>query len=366
VRVLASALTLLAVSTSTPSAGKVAYVHDGSVVVSYLGKPFRQPIPAHRPGAVHWSGDGRLLSIGGWIVGRTRLPTAEIVWAPAGETAAYVTRHGGVVRWTPGGRSAIVADGWGATSIAWSSAGRLALGRSVCRVPCGVPKHQEVWVWRARTLTRVAGPLKGVQRPIVTGFAPGGRALWWSDLEGSASIAADGLPLYANRTRIAKTLPWQDYVATCGAHVAVAAGGDRYAMDGKRILLDGRDVSRDRARSWVSPACSADGGVLVAAASMNAVPPRIGREHRSIWQLLPQRRRLTSPPPGTSDEYPRVLADGSLLFVRTRTISKPLELYGVGTIELLSGGRLTAVGTTGKADNYYGHYAWPGVVAVAT
>ena len=154
-------------------------------------------------------------------------------------------------------------------------------------------------------------------------------------------------------------------MTVCGSHLAVAAGRDRYAMDAKRIVLDGRDVSRDPSRSWVSPSCSADGKTLVAAASANTVPHRIGREHRAIWQLLPARRQLTHPPAGATDELPRVLSDGSILFVRTHTVSKPTELYGVGTVEVLRGGRLHALGEASRADDYYGHYDWPGIVAVA-
>src|SRR5439155_22117929 len=174
-RVLALALALLGLSSSGAPEGKVAYVDGGRVVISYLGKPFRQPIPSGHPGPVAWSGGGRLLSIGGWIVGRARLPAARIAWAPAGETAAYVSRGGGVVGWTPTARHAIVPDGWGATSIAWGPGGRLALGRSVCHVPCGVPKHQEVWVWRAGRIAPVAGPTTRVLRPVGTGRPSHGR-----------------------------------------------------------------------------------------------------------------------------------------------------------------------------------------------
>jgi len=145
----------------------------------------------------------------------------------------------------------------------------------------------------------------------------------------------------------------------------VAQGGDRYAMHGKHIVFDGRDVSRDPSRSWVSPSCSAAGTTLVAAASVNATPPRIGREHRAIWQLLPTRKRLTSPPADFTDELPRLLRDGSVVFVRTRSHSTGLQLYGLGAVELLRGGRLTALGSAGRASNYYGHYDWPDAVAVS-
>jgi Tol biopolymer transport system component len=136
----------------------------------------------------------------------------------------------------------------------------------------------------------------------------------------------------------------------------VAAGHDRYAMHGKRIVFDGRDVSRDPSRSWVSPSCSPDGATLVAAASRNTTPPRIGREHRAIWQLRPARKPLTSPPAGFTDEFPRLLQDGSVLFVRTK--------HGRGTVELLRRGKLTPLGSAGPAANYYGHYDWPDIVSV--
>jgi len=202
-----------------------------------------------------------------------------------------------------------------------------------------------------------------------------GRVLWW-DWPDSGSIAADGVALYANKRRIAKALMYRDYTTVCGAHLAIAAGGDRYAMHGKRILFDGRDVSRDPSRSWVSPSCLGN-GKLVAAASKNAVPNRIGREARSIWRLLPTRRQLTHPPSGWTDETPRLLRDGSVVFVRTRQTSRKVDGQWVttnrGRIELLRAGRLTelttvhwsAADSSGDWLNYYGHYDWPSRLAVA-
>ena len=368
----AAVLALVSIVLAAPAAGarvpagKLAFLDGGRLVVIDLGSGSRRVVATRVSGAVGVSGDGKLVSVGGRIVGGPKLEKGKLVWAPTGETAAFQTPSGAVFTWSPaGGRRLVVDASWGATSFAWGRHGELALGRSICRVPCGVPLHQEVWIRRNGTLRRVAGPLRGVQLPRIAAVAGDGRALWWSDLQGSASIAADGLPLYANRVRVADSLVYPDYVSVCGSHLAVAAGGDRYAMHGKRILFDGRDVSRDPSRSWVSPACSADGTRLVAAASVNTTPPRIGREHRSIWQLLPTRRRLTTAPAGWSDELPRLLPDGSVLFVRTRSHSTRTELWGVGTVELLRGGKLSALGTAGRASNYYGHYDWPDVVAVA-
>jgi hypothetical protein len=361
--VRAAVFALLCIVLATPAAGargaagKVAFLDRGALRVVDLASGSSRVVARHVSGPVGLSGDGKLVSVGGRIVGGASLAGARLEWARSGETAAYQTRAGAVFTWSPAtGRRLVVGAAWGATSFAWGRDGVLALGRSICHVPCGVPRHQEVWIRRGGALRRVAGPLRGVQLPRVAAVAGNGRALWWSNLQDSASIAADGLPLYANRAHVADTLVYPDYVSVCGRHLAVAQGGDRYAMHGKRILFDGRDVSRDSSRSWVSPSC--DGRTLVAAASANTTPLRIGREHRSIWQLLPTRRRLTTPPAGLSDEFPRLLRDGSLLFVRTGK-------SGRGTVELLRGGKLTALGSAGPAADYYGHYDWPDRVAVS-
>jgi hypothetical protein len=356
-------LALVPVVLATPAAdaggtaGKVAFLDRGALHVVDLSTGSRRVVASHVSGAVGLSGDGKLVSVGGRVVGGPTLGRERLVWAPTGETAAYQTTSGAVFTWSPSGGRRLVVDGsWGATSFAWGLNGTLALGRAICRAPCGIPLHEEVWIRRGGSLRLAAGPLAGERRPMVAAVAGDGRALWWS--WASASTAADGTQLYADRVHVADSLPYPDYVGVCGSHIAVAVGHDRYAMHGKRIVLDGRDVSRDPSRSWVSPSCSSDGETLVAAASANTTPPRIGREHRSIWQLLPTRKRLTTPPPGATDELPRLLRNGSVLFVRTRS-------HGLGTVELLRGGKLTALGPAGPAANYYGHYDWPELVAVS-
>jgi hypothetical protein len=379
VRALAVALAAVALALPAASAGgdaKIAYVLGKRATIVYLGSPLRQPIALTKSGPPRWSGDGRLLSIGGWIVGRARLRATELAWAPTGEAAAYSLEDGAVRLWTPKGSRPVVDATWGATSFAWGAKGNLALGRSVCHVPCGVPLHQEVWIWRNGSLRRVAGPLSGAQKPIVAGFAPDGRVLWWPDEQGSGSIAADGLPLYADRSRITKTLVFPDFVARCGRHLAVVAGGDRFTTHGKRILFDGRDVSDDATRSWVSPSCSAN-GKLVAAAGRNWEEHPIGAEHRAIWQLLPTRRQLTRPPSGWTDESPHLLADGSVVFVRTRQTARKRDGEWIttnrGLLERVSQGQLTQLAeltfttkdTSGEWLNYYGHYNWPDRIAIS-
>ena len=82
------------------------------------------------------------------------------------------------------------------------------------------------------------------------------------------------------------------------------------------------------------------------------------------------------PPRGWTDEFPTVLRDGSVLFVRTRDVSHwtpdSWHVTEHGTLELLSHGKLTAVAdvTASSSDpgslvgGYYGHYSWPLRVAV--
>jgi hypothetical protein len=335
----------------------VAFLHGGNLVVVNAATHAQRIALRHAgTGPVAWSGDGRLVSSGGAIAGGPRLPTAALAWAPTGETAAYVTKRGAVYTWSPrAGRRLVVPASWGAQGIAWGPRGELALGRSVCHIPCGRSRDVGVWVRTEHGLHRVAR-------------LPQGRALWWL-WPNSSSIAADGVALYANAKRIATTLEYGDYVAVCGRQLALAVGNDRNSMHGKSIVLDGRNVSRDPSRSWVSPSCNAAGD-LVAAADPDDADGPWGNEHRSLWQLLPERKRLTSPPRGWSDESPTVLANGDVVFVRTQLTSRRVDgswhSTDHGTLELLARGRVTALAdvTTSPSSMYYGHYPWPLRVAV--
>src|SRR5438067_3714621 len=313
VRVVAIAIAVLALAGSAARAGasgpRVAYVHAGKLIVEDLATRAQHVVLTGAGlGPVAWSGDGRLVSDGGRVVGGPAFPSPP-VWAPEGETAAYLSTGGAVRVWTPTtGSRTIVPRTWGARSLAWGPDGELALGR---KHPDRT--HQEVWTWRNGSLRRIEGPIHGDTTPIVEGFAPDGRVLWWNDLFDSGSIRSDGLGLYAGTRRLGRTLVFPDFVSTCGSHLVYAQGRDRYTTRGKSIVYDGVDVSPDPTRSWVSPSCN--GTTVVAAAGRNWWEPRIGRgELRSIWQLVPTRAQLTDPPAGWTDEDPRVLADGSILF----------------------------------------------------
>lgn len=366
--VLVAAFALVPSAAATPRGLKLV-VRDGNhLSLVYLDRaaPFVQPLTPAR-GALQFSGDGRLISIGATIVGRTTLP-GTVVWAPTGERAAAVTKKGGVVAWTPAGRRTVISSG--AETIAWSADGALAIG-----------KGAYVFVWRNGKLRRVAGPAPFDSRTGGPGLAmpfawSGDNVLWWA-WPGSGSIASDGVTLWEDGKPLGTMLMYREWLAACGSHVAFAAGLDRESMHGKKIVFDGRVVSGGPALSWASPSCTA-AGRLVAAASRNRVTPLTYETHRAIWQLLPARRQLTRPPWGWSDEDPRLFPNGDLLFVRTRARSTKTGPSSwtdrqTGKVMLLSHGKLVHVATIGFTQpddvytypvQFYGHYDWSQFLAV--
>jgi hypothetical protein len=272
------------------------------------------------------------------------------------------------VVWTPHGTRRIEPKGWAERflpSLAWSRRGALAIAR-----------ERELWVWRDGHARRLAGPVDGV--PVPATWTSDGHVLWWLWPD-SGSIAADGVALYEDRTRIGSSLMYRDFVAACGTHVAFASGGDRASSHHKSIVFDGRDVSHDATRAWVTPSCTADGKTLVAAAGRDlGICCVRQRALRSIWRLLPARRRLTHPPAGWTDEAPRVFANGDVLFVRTKLTAKRSGNTWLdterGRVMLLSHGTLRSMGTIGYHDldelkhfigPYYDHYDFSQLLAVA-
>src|SRR5438105_447985 len=180
--VRAAVLALVPIVLSTPAAGaggaagKAAFLDRGALRVVDLSTGSSRVVARHVSGAVGLSGDGKLVSVGGRVVGGPTLGKGGLGWAPTGETTAYQTPSGAVFTWSPAtGRRLVVAASWGATSFAWGRDGALALGRSICNVPCGVPLHQEVWIRRGGSLRRAARPPRGVQLPPPAAVVPAGR-----------------------------------------------------------------------------------------------------------------------------------------------------------------------------------------------
>src|SRR5436190_941221 len=129
-----------------------------------------------------------------------------------------------------------------------------------------------------------------------------------------------------------------------------------------------RNLSRDATQSWVSPACAADGERIVAAAGPNRTENRFGEERRSVWVLAADgssRKRLTSPPPGATDESPRWSSDGRwILFVRSNRTTRNATAFGSLYLLEVATRRLRGpLARVGPAGNYYGLYGWPSVAA---
>jgi hypothetical protein len=346
---------------------------------------------------IRFSHDGRWVAFGSAAVvasegGPTLHPLRGVrnaarawAWAPRRAAIAAATAGGGIVFGGPHLRPRrIVAEGWGAQDAAFAPDGAITASR-VIYSKTAKPVHAEIWTFAGPRFTPNeivggASALGGAQ-PWFASWSPGSSWVFFWLYPNSSSLAADGMSLQVKGAalgalgpRIATTLGYSDYLSWCGSRLVAAAGGDRYATHGKHLVVASppgpaegqgwrmRELSRDRSRSWVSPACSPNGSWVAAAAGRNWVETRFGQERRSIWLLRSAgraRRRLTAPPPGATDESPRWLGNRNLLFVRTRGARG--RLYGVdGRSGRLSG----PLAQLGPVDNYYGHYGWSDELAV--
>lgn len=231
--------------------------------------------------------------------------------------------------------------------------------------------------------------------PWLSGFSPDGRwLLAWEDMQNSASLAADGLPLIAlpatggQAVKVGKgTLVYGDFLSWCtGNQLAyVLDNGGREVSGDDRISLAGpapnwptvtpADPGARARISFISPACSPPGRFEVAAAAgptsgRQYVP--FGHEHRSIWLLSTTGGNwhpLEPPPPkDVSDELPLWARDGRwLAFVRTTWTGHA----GAGQLYLFDLGQqrgghprlVGPVGSLGSTGNYYSHYNWAAQIA---
>ncbi len=271
----------------------------------------------------------------------------------------------------------LVPDGFGARTIAFGPSGEfLAVSRPLS--PFGAGRaEQEIWVVTLATGARrrlLHVPRRELGPPEVLGWSPDSRyVLFWLDAQNSASLEADGFPLEAIPARggrpravVPFILGYDDYRTWCGSTLVVAAGGDRVSTHGKSIVAATpprwmrRDLSRDRPRSWISPACSPDGAWVAAAAGPDTgLNESFVRPWRSIWLLAADgstRRRLTEPPRGMTDESPRWSRDGhSVLFVRTRSKT---PFRGSLYLVRLDGSLAGPIAQLGTSPPYYGDYGW--------
>jgi dipeptidyl aminopeptidase/acylaminoacyl peptidase len=358
--------------------GRVAYLRGGDLHVVDLARCRDRTLATGASAPVRWSRDGRFVAFGRASVvsargGRVRHPIGTAsnrwAWSPAADELAGVTSKGGVVLGGPGrGPSRLLPSGWGATGVAFDPSGRtLAVSR-------------RSGVWRLDVSTGDTAPVHRVPAnrvapPVLDGWSPDGRwILFWPDFQGSASLAADGLPLEAvhasggNPVPIATTLVYDDFVTSCGARLVMAAGGGRSVTSGKRIVDAGpwrwspARVGGDAGRSWFWPACSPDGARIAATSTANSEEHRFDAADRSIWLLQPgrsARRLIGRGGDGVSDEFPRWSGDGRwILFVRHATRSRaPAELV----LARVEGWTARVVGPVARLApqlGFYGHDDW--------
>jgi hypothetical protein len=389
--------------------GTVAFIRDaGLAALDVAGCRIRTLIaPGRVRGPVGWSGDGRWIAAGATVVsarGGPRLKPLPHVdgataWSPRGHVLAGVTERGGVELGGPGMKPrSLLADGWGATTLAFSPTGRLlAVSRSL--FPQGSPPyHQEISLvdWRSgrtREVFRVRKP--NVAPPLLFGFSPDGRWLIaWQSTQNSASLMADGLPLVAIRLADGKavaigkgTLVYRDFLSWCGSALAyVVNRGGRQVTLGDRVALAGPPTWKPTlthgrihdSNSYNSPSCSPPRRFEIAAAvGPKTADTPFGREHRRIWLLDYTGGNWhplgPAPQAPATDELPRWSADGRwIAFIRTTPTSKAGAWRGrlyLLDLSKRSNGRAALVGPVadvGTTGNYYGHYQWDSQLAWRT
>jgi hypothetical protein len=203
---------------------------------------------------------------------------------------------------------------------------------------------------------------------MLLGFWGDSRWLFYAiDPMNSASLVADGVDVHAipleqdGLRRLGPMLAYPDYHAWCGHRLVLTAGGDRIATHNKQLSITAPPAWRLRRlvvaprRAWGSLTCAPDGRSVVVQSQPDTGPNESIRARWQLWRvgLDGSKRRLTSPPPGYTDESPRFSRDGrTLFFVRSRN--------GVGRLYALRGGHvLGPLASLGFQLGYYGHRLWP-------
>jgi hypothetical protein len=359
--------------------GRLAFVKGGALELLDLGTcGVRELVPVGARAPVRFSADGRWVGFGAAAVaplagGRVERPLGHAIstgdqdrtwaWAPAGATLAGATRAGGVLVGAPGRVARrLEPDGWGAADV------RFAAQRTLLVTRAGTPRRSaQLWRFvlhggRGRIVFRAPAPTASLQ---LAGSAAGW-ALVWRNAIGSASLAADGLPLLAippgggRSVRLARAVLVEgDFVVPCGRGVAVVAGAGRESTLGKRLRLLEPPAWRPRELGpGIAPSCSRGGRAVAFARGPQRHERAFGDERRAIWLARAGRRprALTDePPPGTSDERPLLAPDGrNVLWVRSGPTRPDASAPGA-LFAGRAGGPLAQLGRTG---NYYGTYGW--------
>lgn len=347
-------------------------------------------VPGYEP--VAWSGDGRWLSEGTVLVPAAGGPLCRpfargtglyggdpvLHWSPRGELFAVTTARG-VFLLHPGGRPhRILPAGWSVDGFSPRGTRIAAEGPARTRTPA-------LWavdLAGGRRTLLYRSPSIHVGLPMLARWTPDGRwVLFWTDTEGSASIAADGLPLLAVPAGGGQAVPLAQHVLStpqfvvpCGpGHMLVVSGFDRYVSAHKSLELfsegswSARNLSKDPSHSWYDPSCAAGGGSILATATLmpGDEDGSIDSSARMLWLLSPpgsRRLLLGAPHDPVSFEGARFARDGRhVLYVQHPTrYGAPLQLR---VLDVATGRSTGPLATIGDAGDYYGLHDWAAVAA---
>jgi Tol biopolymer transport system component len=307
--------------------------------------PYLQPAPSVLWVVTAAGAGARRLTPASWDI-------TSFAWSPrTGRLAVAVslptTKLGGagaVVTVTPRGARTTLATG-DVSGVAWSPSG----GQIAARLGEFSTRHR--WQGKLELLTPAGGPPRVVTASNgnvldLAGWWPDGSGLlFWTDIGGSASVAADGLPL--NTVSLAGGRPrpvagtmlvhgsWLAF-SPSGHAAAVVAGGYREIWSGSKHVVICRftggcaAVAQPAGVISLDPSWSPDGRTLVFARA-SATGPFGPNGHADFspywirrWQATSRLwlanadgshpRPLTAAGPGALD--PVWGSDGSLLFVR--------------------------------------------------
>ena len=371
------AFVLAGSASGAPTGARVAFVHDGEVVVADL--PSRPPAGrasqrSARPGRVERRREAP--PDAGRIVGGAGLPTTRIAWAPVGETGRLPVGRRRAPSLDPVGR---LADDrrprLGCPLVRRGRTESSRCGRKEHPAQ-GARAHDEVWTWQNAHCAASSAPLAGDTTPIVEGFASDGRVLWWNDLWRLGLDRLRRADALRDRQKLGQTLVFPDYVSVCGSHLVLARGRDRYTTRGKSIVLDGHDISRRHDAlvgvtvvQRAAPSSPQPAGALAASAASAA------RELRSILRELAPKHVQLDPAAGRLDRRvpagaPRRLgalrADTQTLGDGTVTERASLDLLAGGVVRPIAS-LTTTVNDLSQAwePNTTATHGWPQLVAVS-
>lgn len=186
------------------------------------------------------------------------------------------------------------------------------------------------------------------------------------DEYGSNSAIADGVPLYVVSTAggsvhdLGVTLPGPSSLVWCGGELVYTPGGDRVAIDAKRLEVAAppdwqpRPLWDDPARTFGAPACEPGHAAVAVLTQHTSKKANFFATRWRLWRvgLDSSRHVIDVPPPGWADEQPTWSPDGaSVAFVRERN--------GYGRLMLRHAGKLFGpIAQLGYSLGYYGHHDW--------